>query len=64
LFADLFPSRRGRPSVPAPVAATVMVLQSLEGLSDRDAMERLTCDIRWKVAAGLSLDTPGSTPRR
>lgn len=59
LFADLFPSRRGRPSVPAPVAATVMVLQSLEGLSDRDAMERLTCDIRWKVAAGLPLDHGG-----
>lgn len=59
LFADLFPSRRGRPSVPAPVAATVMVLQSLEGLSDRDAVERLRCDIRWKVAAGLSLDHAG-----
>ena len=29
LFADLFPSGRGQPSVPAPVAATVMVLQSL-----------------------------------
>lgn len=62
LFADLFPSRRGRPSVPAPVAATVMVLQSLEGLSDRDAMERLTCDIRWKVAAGLALDHAGFHP--
>jgi IS5 family transposase len=62
LFADLFPSRRGRPSVPAPVAATVMVLQSLEGLSDRDAMERLRCDIRWKVAAGLSLDHEGFHP--
>lgn len=56
LFADLFPSRRGRPSVPAPVAATVLVLQSLEGLSDREAMERLRCDIRWKVATGLPLD--------
>jgi hypothetical protein len=62
LFADLFPSRRGRPSVPAPVAATVMVLQSLEGLSDRDAMERVRCDIRWKVAAGLSLDHAGFHP--
>ena len=62
LFADLFPSRRGRPSVPAPVAATVMVLQSLEGLSDRGAMERLTCDIRWKVAAGLALDHAGFHP--
>jgi IS5 family transposase len=62
LFADLFPSRRGRPSVPAPVAATVMVLQSLEGLSDREAMERLKCDIRWKVAAGLALDHEGFHP--
>jgi hypothetical protein len=35
LFVDLFPSGRGRPSVPADVVATVMVLQSLEGLSDR-----------------------------
>lgn len=62
MFADLFPSRRGRPSVPAPVAATVLVLQSLEGLSDRDAMERLRCDIRWKVAAGLALDHEGFHP--
>lgn len=61
-FADLFPSRRGRPSVPAPVAATVMVLQALEGLSDREAMERLRCDIRWKVAAGLALDHEGFHP--
>lgn len=62
LFADLFPSKRGRPSVPAPVAATTMLLQSLEGLSDRDAMERLRCDIRWKVAAGLALDHEGFHP--
>ena len=32
LFEDLFPSGRGRPSVPADVIATVMVLQALEGL--------------------------------
>jgi len=30
LFADLFGSGRGRPSVPAEVIATVLVLQSLE----------------------------------
>ena len=59
MFADLFPSRRGRPSTPPQVAATVMVLQSLEGLSDREAAETLRCDIRWKVAAGLPLDHVG-----
>jgi IS5 family transposase len=59
LFADLFPSGRGRPSVPADVVATVMVLQSLEGLSDRDAAAALRTNIAWKVAAGLALDDGG-----
>jgi IS5 family transposase len=58
-FADLFPSGRGRPSIPADVVATVMVLQSLEGLSDREAARALRDRISWKVAAGLSLDDPG-----
>ena len=59
LFVDLFPSGRGRPSVPADVVATVMVLQSLEGLSDRDAADALRTNIAWKVAAGLALDDEG-----
>jgi Transposase domain (DUF772) len=52
LFGDLFESGRGRPSVPADVIATVMVLQALEGLSDRDAVGQLRTSIAWKVAAG------------
>lgn len=59
MFADLFPSGRGRPSVPADVVATVMVLQALEGLSDRDAATALRTNIAWKVAAGLALDDAG-----
>lgn len=59
MFADLFPSGRGRPSVPADVVATVMVLQALEGLSDRDAAMALRTNIAWKVAAGLALDDGG-----
>ena len=62
LFADLFPTRRGRPSVPADVVATVMLLQSLEGLSDRDAITALRTDLRWKVAAGLALGHEGFHP--
>ena len=62
LFADLFPSGRGRPSVPADVIATVMVLQALEGLSDRDAVRELRTNIVWKVAAGLSLVDEGFHP--
>ena len=56
LFEDLFPSGRGRPSVPADVIATVMVLQALEGLSDREAARALKDRISWKVACGLALD--------
>jgi IS5 family transposase len=59
LFEDLFASGRGRPSVPADVVATVMVLQALEGLSDRDAAAALRMNIAWKVAAGLALDDAG-----
>ena len=62
LFVDLFPSGRGRPSVPADVIATVMVLQSLEGLSDRDALDQVRTNIAWKVAAGLSLTDEGFHP--
>ena len=62
LFADLFGSGRGRPSVPADVVATTMLLQALEGLSDRDAIAALRTDIRWKVAAGLALDDEGFHP--
>ncbi|MGQ0671146.1 MAG: IS1182 family transposase [Actinomycetota bacterium] len=62
MFADLFPSGRGRPSVPADVIATVMVLQALEGLSDRDAARALKDRISWKVACGLALDDEGFHP--
>ena len=59
LFEDLFPSGRGRPSIPADVIATVMVLQALEGLSDREAAQALRDRISWKVACGVALDDEG-----
>jgi len=58
-FADLFPSSRGRPSIPAVLVCSVMVLQALEGLSDRDAIRALRTRIDWKVACGLAIDYPG-----
>jgi IS5 family transposase len=39
--------------------ALVIVLQALEGLSDRDAARALTDRISWKVACGLALDEEG-----
>lgn len=51
-FTDIFDGR-GRRSVPPSVVATVMVLQRLEGLSDREAVDRFTFDTRWRYAAGV-----------
>jgi DDE family transposase/transposase-like protein DUF772 len=62
LFADLFPASTGRPSLPGEVAASVLVLQALHDLSDRDAVAAVRCDIRWKVACGLPLDHEGFHP--
>jgi IS5 family transposase len=62
LFADLARQSGGHPSVPAEVVATVMVLQALEGLSDRQTVSALRRDIAWKVACGLRLDDEGFHP--
>ena len=61
-FADLFPSGRGRPSLPAPVAAAILTLQSLHDLSDAETAEAARCDLRWKVAVGMALDDGGFHP--
>src|SRR6266568_5094669 len=61
-FADLFPSGRGRPSIPAPVAAAILTLQSLYDLSDAETAEAARCDLRWKVATGMALDDAGFHP--
>jgi transposase len=55
VMEDLFGSKRGRPSVPAPVIGSVLVLQALQGLSDRETAEALTYDLRWKTACGYAL---------
>jgi IS5 family transposase len=61
-FADLFPSGKGRPSVPASVMASVMVLQVLHDYSDAEAAEAARCDLRWKAACGFPLDHGGFDP--
>jgi hypothetical protein len=62
MFADLFPSGRGRPSIPPEVVASVLLLQTLHGLSDREAADAVTFDLRWKAACGYAIDAPGFHP--
>ncbi|NDJ91960.1 IS1182 family transposase [Mycolicibacter kumamotonensis] len=62
MFSDLFPSGRGRPSIPPEVVASVIVLQTLHGLSDREAAEAVMFDLRWKAACGFAIDAAGFHP--
>jgi Transposase DDE domain/Transposase domain (DUF772) len=61
-FADLFPSGRGRRSMPGSVAASILTLQTLLDLSDAETAEAARCDLRWKVATGMALDHRGFHP--
>jgi len=62
-YADLFaPPGIGRPSIPAPQMAAVLVLQVLHDYSDRETAEAARFDVRWKAAAGAALDDPGFDP--
>jgi hypothetical protein len=62
LFADLFPSGRGRPSVPVDVMAAVITLQALHNLSDAETVEAVTFDLRWKAACGLAVTAAAFHP--
>lgn len=55
MFADMYPSANGRPSMPPQVLAAVVVLQALHGLPDSEAALAVRCDLRWKAACGLGL---------
>jgi hypothetical protein len=61
-IADLFSSRTGRPSLPADLVGSVLVLKELFDLSDAQTAEALKFDIRWKVACGRSLSEMSFDP--
>jgi hypothetical protein len=58
LFSDLY-VHHGRRSIPPSILAVVMVLQRLEGCSDREAVDRFCYDLRWRYAAGVEDEMPG-----
>ena len=57
-FAALFPIR-GQPAASPARLALVLVLQYVEGLSDRQAADAVRSRIDWKYALGLELTDPG-----
>ena len=62
-IADLFEGKRtGRPSLPADLIGSVLVLKELYDLSDPQTAEALRFDIRWKVACGRALTQTSFDP--
>jgi transposase len=61
-FAGCYSEGRGRPSIPPSTLARILLLAYRCGLSDRQAMEAVRFDLRWKVALGLPLDHEGFHP--
>ena len=54
-FAALYRTDFGRPSVPPSQLCIALLLQTHDGVSDEEAIERSAYDLRWKVALGLDL---------
>jgi hypothetical protein len=54
-FAGLYREEHGRPSVPPSQLCVALLLQTYDGVSDDEAIERTAYDLRWKVALGLEL---------
>jgi hypothetical protein len=61
-IADLFSSSTGRPSLPADLVGSVLVLKELYDLSDPQTADAVRYDIRWKVACGRSLTQTSFDP--
>jgi transposase len=57
-FAELF-AARGRPAWSPARLALVLVLQFVEGLTDRQAADAVRARLDWKYALGLDLCDPG-----
>jgi transposase len=57
-FAELF-AARGRPAWSPGRLALVLVLQFVEGLTDRQAADAVRARLDWKYALGLDLCDPG-----
>lgn len=54
-FVECYDVTTGRPSVPPSRMFKLLLLQMYEGATDRQAVERMAFDLRWKAALGLEI---------
>jgi len=58
-FADMYCLNNGRTSVPPARLTKVLILENYEGLSDREALEMLRFNIKWKYALDVPMGYEG-----
>jgi len=58
-FADIYCLNNGRPSVPPARLTKVLILETYENLSDREALEMLRFNIKWKYALNVPINYEG-----
>ena len=58
-LAMMYCPDNGRPSLPPSLMSGVTLLQFYDDVSDREAVQRLLYDLRWKVALNVPLDYAG-----
>lgn len=59
LFAPMYASGVGRPSVPPVILAKAVLLEMHDGVSDREAEQHTKFDLRWRYALDLDVDDKG-----
>ncbi|MHB2018227.1 MAG: IS1182 family transposase [Candidatus Xenobia bacterium] len=60
-FADMY-ARRGRPSVPPSLLVRALALQNHDNISDRELVNRVRFDLRYKYALNVPIDYEGFDP--
>jgi len=58
----MYSSRRGRPSVPPSLLARAILLQNYDNVSDRELIERIRFDLRYKMALDVPIEYGGFDP--
>src|SRR5579863_2219299 len=57
-YTSCYCLENGRPSHPPSFMVKLMLLQSHDDVSEREAIDRATFDLRWKIALGLAAEEP------
>lgn len=56
MFEELYHADNGRPCTSPSLLAKMLLLQTQDGCSDQEAIDRAHFDLRWKTALNLELD--------